>query len=813
LALSLKLPTIRVMAGSVVEGMVFSLWAGSKTGPPPMEGLMRPITSPILAEGSRVTRLRALISIVGAFPATLAWAQQEPVPEPQIVDTPPAPQPPQEPAQPAPPAPAPLKEPQEVSVPGMAPISIGELLDPNITTASRTLERATEAPATVYVITSSDIRVRGYSTLADVLKDLPGMETVEEYYSEQGTLVPVRGVVGNNKIVLLVNGMRVNPPGGEELMIRHDVSVRFADQIEVIYGPGSTLYGQDAISLVVNIKTRRPGDATVEGTAGYGRFGTKEGYASFARTFFRQSDFPVSVTAYFAGWDSNLSDFRRDFPQWWQKYDDYLRPINREGAPVRGDLGLNAFLRLESKNTSLQAWYRDSARSSAEGSGEGGSHPVLFFVPEARWRDRSIVVEGQHALNFSDKVALHSILTFNRYEADPESRYVFPNGTGGLFLQDFKYGIGTSASVEEKLDVEVGHTRFVLGTVGTNYDVVPKTSVPGGVDPRADVVTQAGTLTYYTQPNDPASRVDINRTVNLDYQQFGAYAEGAHDFTEYLRAIAGVRVDKNTRFSTIPFSPRAALILRGLEGRLTLKYIFSGAYVAPAPYYSYNVFDNGVQISAGNPNLKPERAWSNEANLSWRTEHLLLSGSAYYNYQSDLLITSQSEAPETVVMPVVYVNPDGTGMRRLAHSVNLGSSKGKGFDTSFRFGTTYLSGWGSYSYVDFKRTLGAEVSGLPVISRHNVRVGLSLHLFKLSITPSLVLRSTPENLTDTYRDAGVDMNMPYEVNVNALYSPLETLDFFVTARNATNRLYALRGVSGPALQEPVWILGGARFHY
>jgi hypothetical protein len=76
-----------------------------------------------------------------------------------------------------------------------------------------------------------------------------------------------------------------------------------------------------------------------------------------------------------------------------------------------------------------------------------------------------------------------------------------------------------------------------------------------------------------------------------------------------------------------------------------------------------------------------------------------------------------------------------------------------------------------------------------------------------------VLRSTPENLTDTYLDAGVDMNMPYEVNVNAVYSPLETLDVFVTARNATNHLYALRGVSGPALQEPVWILGGARFHY
>ncbi len=397
-------------------------------------------------------------------------------------------------------------------VPGVAPVSLGQLLDPNITTASRMLERATEAPATVYVITGGDIRARGYSTLADVLRDLPGMEVIEQYYSEQGTLVPVRGVVGNNKIVLLVNGMRVNPPGGEELMIRSDISVRFADQIEIIYGPGSTLYGQDAISAVINIKTRSPGDVIVEALGGYGLDDTKEWYASFSQTFLKQSDLPISVTGYVAGRDADLTNFRDDYPAWWQKYDDYLGPIDRGGPPKRGDFGLNAFVRLESKHTSLQAWFRDSERSSSEGSGEGGPNPVLFFVPEARWRDRSLVVEGQHALPFSDSVALHSILTFNRYEIDPDSRYVFPNGMGGLFLDDFKYAIGTSASLEEKLDIRLGsRARLVVGAVATNYDIIPKTTVEDGpADPGGDVITQAGTITYYTVPNDPD--VDSSRS-------------------------------------------------------------------------------------------------------------------------------------------------------------------------------------------------------------------------------------------------------------------------------------------------------------
>ena len=194
-----------------------------------------------------------------ALSAARAWAQEPAAAEPPPVDaqTRPADQPS-----------APV---ESGEVPGMAPLSLGQLIDPSITTASRILERATEAPATVYVITAGDIRARGYATLADVLKDLPGMETVEQYYSELGTLVPVRGVVGNNKIVLLINGMRVNPPGGEELMIRSDVDVRFADQIEIIYGPGSTLYGQDAISAVINIKTRLArATPRVEVMAGYG---------------------------------------------------------------------------------------------------------------------------------------------------------------------------------------------------------------------------------------------------------------------------------------------------------------------------------------------------------------------------------------------------------------------------------------------------------------------------------------------------------------------------------------------------------------
>jgi outer membrane receptor protein involved in Fe transport len=643
------------------------------------------------------------------------------------------------------------------------------------------------------------------------------METVELYYSEQGTLVPVRGVVGNNKIILLINGMRLNPPGGEELMIHHDISVRFAEQIEIVYGPGSTLYGQDAISAVINIKTKRPGDTRAEILGAYGNFNSREGFASFAARLREDSDAPISITGFVAARDSDLSNFREEFPDWWKSYEAVLPMVGRAGAePVRNDFGLNAFARIESRRASLQAWYRQSGRSSTEGSGEGGRNPVLFFVPEANWEDRSLVVEGQYGLELSNRLTLHSILTFNRYEAMPESRYVFPNGMGGLFLADFKYALGTSTSLEEKLDYEIGsNTRLMVGVVGTNYDIIPKATVPGGADTDRDIVSQAGKLTYYTVAGDPNSKVEIDRAVDLHYQGVGAYAEGAHRFSAYLRAIAGVRVDVNTRYSQIPVSPRAALIGNLLDQRLTLKYVFSTAYVSPPPYYNYNIFDNGVQISSGNTSLKPERALSNEVNATWQQGGLLASASVYFNHQSNLLITSQSEAPETVIAPMVFVGDNGLGgTRRLTHSINLGTSNALGFDLSLRYSVSRVSLWSSYSFVDFKRTLGDVETGLLQISEHNVRAGFTWAILSsLSVTPSLVFRSTPENLTTIYQDAGVSLKNPYEVNLNVLYAPFNFVDAFLTIRNLTDHHYALRGVSGPALQEPFTAMLGARFKY
>lgn len=654
-----------------------------------------------------------------------------------------------------------------------------------VTTASKREEKATEAPGTVIVIDARDIRMRGYSNLKDVLRDLPGMETIEYYFSEFGTQVPVRGISGNNKIVVLVNGMRVNPPGGENFPFRSDFSVRQAERIEVIYGPGSTLYGQDAISAVINIITKQPfaGESVEVGAAG-GLNDEREVWGSFGGVLDKAGN--VRLNGYIQYHDSELTRLDKDYPAWWESYRALAEPRGAGVVPYRQDFGLNAFARLEFYNSSLQVWHRDSRRSSSE----SGYPPA--YVEEAIWEDSETVVEGKNTIDLSDSVKLDSALSYNRYEIDPETRYVFniPSLNDQWFLNDFKYGIGEGGTIEETVRADLSADISILGGVmaGT-YDITPKSTIPGGADPDGDLVAQGGGWTY-TLGNDPMPH-HVNRVVQSTYQTYAAYAEANWKVIDPLKLIVGTRITKDTRFSDTPFTPRVALVY-DLTRNLTAKYIYTRAYVAPAPYFANATYDNGALLATENPDLKPEKAETHEINLSYNRENLCVGASVYQGTQKDIIIVSDRNLPQNVISTDAFLDGDAAQRRTLVQTVNGGSSDRYGADLYGRATVGDFSLWASYSYVDFEETSGGMATGLPGISRHNGRLGTTwAPLEKLFITPSLVIRSTPENVP-----AGVleeELKTPWEVNLYALYQLSRNMDFFVDVHNLTDHRYALSG--------------------
>ena len=701
-------------------------------------------------------------------------------------------------AQPAPPPTTNIADLKRLSLEELLAVEVA-----TVTTASKSPERATEAPATVIVVDRSDIVLRGYRTLKDVLRDLPGMETVEYSFSEFGTLVPVRGIVGNNKIVVLVNGMRVNPPGGENFPLRTDVSVRAVEQIEVIYGPGSTLYGQDAISAVINLKTIRPtaplegamsadGGANAERDA-WGRFGAAWGldrrYRFFGHVYYH---------------DSDLTRLDEEYADWWAGYRQVALDANPPGLglrPERRDFGLNVFSRFEVAETlSLQVWHRQSERSSSE-----GFSPILGYLKEAVWGDQSTVAEARHVWAIADNVKLESAFTYNRYTIDPASRYVFPVVAGGAtnwFFNDFKTGRGESWSIEETLRWEPTERVTVLaGFTAQFHDVRPKYTTGG-----------AG-FTYYTALSNLATAATIPGTIRSRYETYAGYVEGTWRVADGWKAIAGVRVTKDTRFDELPVTPRAAVVW-DVTGEWTAKYVFTRAYVAPAPYFANSTYDNGQLLATTATDLEPERAMSHELALTFHRKNFTAGVTGYYGTQENLILLSDSGAMQNSLGPV-WVGANADEPRTLVRSANGGSSTRWGMDWYAHAKWGAFSPWASYSFVDFEHENNGYYGGLPGISRHNGRVGVTWAVTpRLFLTPSLVIRSTPENINAGA--LGDAVQTPWDVNFHVLFNAHRHLDVFLQVRNAFNHHYALRGTTGGTTvdaipQETLGITAGLRW--
>ncbi|MBI3129940.1 MAG: TonB-dependent receptor [Acidobacteria bacterium] len=164
---------------------------------------------------------------------------------------------------------------------GLQQLSMEELLNVKLTVASRTETTMAEAPSVVSVITAEDIRRMGARDLRDVLRSVPGFELGvrgQLGYTEFG----LRGVITDNteKIRILLDGVPVNENlEGSGTIIFGAMALDNVQQIEIIRGPGSALYGTNAFVGVISIITKdasSSGASTTISTKG-GSFNTKEG--------------------------------------------------------------------------------------------------------------------------------------------------------------------------------------------------------------------------------------------------------------------------------------------------------------------------------------------------------------------------------------------------------------------------------------------------------------------------------------------------------------------------------------------------------
>lgn len=675
---------------------------------------------------------------------------------------------------------------------GLEGVSMSDLLNLKGTvTASKRLQRVSEAPANVIVVTQEQIRDRGYMNVKDVLKDLPGMETIENNFAEFGTMVPVRGVIGNNKILLLINGMPVNPPGRENLMLREDQSVRFAKRVEIVYGPGSTLYGTDAVSAVINVITIEPDRKGGELQASYGEWQTMEGAAMIGAPLANGN-----FMAYIQHFQSDGMDLSEEYPNFFSNWRDAFNTnTKRAGEEMyhQAIRGVNLFASYQTGNTSFQYWMRDSERSSASAYDPGG----LMFSTAALWRDRSDVVRMENNLNLGDSMDLKTTLTQSYYRIDPTSQYVFPVA-GAYFYDDNKYGRGSAGILEQQFSWRLSENlNFIAGYEYRRNEGIPKSTTTSDFDENRPLGSQSGDFTYTDGGGITHTVSAMNEFV---YNVIGVYAQADWRISDKLRAIGGVRYNEMSISNEKPIVPRLSLIMP-VSNELTVKLIHAYAFVYPALYFQYNVFDNGSQLNIANPNLKPEQSQSTELNVLWDSNPWSVNASLYYNTQEDLFLIEEFDRNSPGFLGDVTV---GGQNRELYHTANGGESTIYGFDslTSYEFGRR-RSAFLAASYVTGETKRIGNSYRLDRISNMNLRIGSTWTFAdKITVSPRLSWRSDPlvaskavsgsaaktSNIHSQWKDI-------YQLDLFASWNATNKLSLFTRLNNLTNNKYLMRGLT------------------
>jgi iron complex outermembrane receptor protein len=216
---------------------------------------------------------------------------------------------------------------QVAQVADLADLSLEQLANIEVTSVSRRAERLSDAPASIYVITNEDIRRSGVTSLPEALRLAPNLQVART--SASGYAISARGFNNSigNKLLVLIDGRTVYTPLFSGVFWdAQDVMLEDVERIEVISGPGATLWGANAVNGVINVITR-PAPATQGALLAVGggnlesggsfRYGGKAGadghYRVYGKFFDRENTERANGTEVRDGWDKGQIGFRADW--------------------------------------------------------------------------------------------------------------------------------------------------------------------------------------------------------------------------------------------------------------------------------------------------------------------------------------------------------------------------------------------------------------------------------------------------------------------------------------------------------------------
>src|ERR1035437_9124982 len=179
--------------------------------------------------------------------------------------------------------------------------SLDSLLTIPVKSASKYWQDIMDAPASVSIITSQDIKDYEYKTIYDVLQNVRGFYlSNDRNYSYLGVRGFSRPTDYNDRILVLINGQRLNENvyGSADFGNGNYPDLSTIEQIEIVRGPGSVLYGNNAMFAVINIIPKSGADINaLKINAEYGSRQYKKIVMSYGNKFNDGLDLLISANA------------------------------------------------------------------------------------------------------------------------------------------------------------------------------------------------------------------------------------------------------------------------------------------------------------------------------------------------------------------------------------------------------------------------------------------------------------------------------------------------------------------------------------
>ncbi len=476
--------------------------------------------------------------------------------------------------------------------PDLSSLPLERLLDLEIEGASKFPQKLTAAPSAVTVVTSDEIRQHGYRTLGDILRTVPGLYvTNDRNYDYLGARGFGRPGDYNPRILLLVDGQRINDSVYDGALIDRSfpVNVDLIERVEFVPGPGSAVYGGNALLGVINVVTRSARDVDgVELAAEVGSYGARGARATLGHRATDGIDLLLSASRNHAdGPDLYYPEFNSPATNnGWARGLDYENRRDVFFKASRGEITLTV------------------AHAEREKGIPTASYGQVFNDPRSRTIDAQSYLNLQIDHVVSDTRSVQAHLYQARYDYQGDYVYDYPPLTVNRDVTKADWWGGELKLIERFAG---GHTLVVGGEYQNdvhrdqfNYDLAP----------------------YYSYLDD--SHPSIRSAV---------YMQGEAKLTETLTTSVGLRRDMYGDAASAT-SPRLALVYRPLP-ETVVKAIYGSAYRVPNVYERYYATP---PTNEANPNLSPERLRSEELVVEQRIgDRLRLTASAYQYRIHDLI--------------------------------------------------------------------------------------------------------------------------------------------------------------------------------